>query len=115
MDYQLNGTPYCREIIRWAFDEKELNAVAEVYELTDMFLVVALKDKKEKGVTLEQVKPYIESQVKMEKKAEILMEKANKLLTNKTIENFATAANVTIDSAMAVDFASPYFAAAGPV
>ena len=118
MDYQLNGTPYCREIIRWAFDEKtELNAVApEVYELTDMFLVVALKDKKEKGVmTLEQVKPYIESQVKMEKKAEILMEKANKLLaTNKTIENFATAANVTIDSAMAVDFASPYFAAAGP-
>ena len=118
MDYQLNGTPYCREIIRWAFDEKtELNTVApEVYELTDMFLVVALKDKKEKGVmTLEQVKPYIESQVKMEKKAEILMVKANKLLArNKTIENFATAANVTIDSAIAVDFASPYFAAAGP-
>ena len=85
-----------------------------MYELTDMFLVVALKDKKEKGVmTLEQVKPYIESQVKMEKKAEILMVKANKLLArNKTIENFATAANVTIDSAIAVDFASPYFAAA---
>ncbi len=117
MDYQLNGTPYCREIIRWAFDEKtELNAVApEVYELTDMFLVVALKDKKEKGVmTLEQVKPYIESQVKIEKKAEILMEKADKLLTsNKTIENFAAAANVAIDSALAVDFASPYFAGAG--
>lgn len=118
MDYQLNGTPYCREIIRWAFDEKtELNAVApEVYELTDMFLVVALKDKKEKGVMpLEQVKSYMESQVKMEKKAEILMEKADKLLaSNKTIENFATAAGLTIDSAMAVDFANPYFAAAGP-
>ena len=118
MDYQLNGTPYCREIVRWAFDEKtELNAVApEVYELTDMFLVVALKDKKEKGVMpLEQVKNYIESQVKMEKKAEMLMEKAEKLLaTNKTIETFAAAANLTIDSAMAVDFASPYFAAAGP-
>ncbi len=118
MDYQLNGTPYCREIIRWAFDEKtELNAVApEVYELTDMFLVVALKDKKEKGVMpLEQVKSYMESQVKMEKKAEILMEKADKLLaSNKTIENFASAAGLTIDSAMAVDFANPYFAAAGP-
>jgi peptidyl-prolyl cis-trans isomerase D len=118
MDYQLNGTPYCREIVRWAFDEKtELNAVApEVYELTDMFLVVALKDKKEKGVMpLEQVKNYIESQVRMEKKAEMLMEKAEKLLaTNKTIETFAAAANLTIDSAMAVDFASPYFAAAGP-
>lgn len=118
MDYQLNGTPYCREIVRWAFDEKtELNAVApEVYELTDMFLVVGLKDKKEKGVMpLEQVKNYIESQVKIEKKAEILMEKADKLLaSNKTIEAFATAANLTIDSAMAVDFANPYFAAAGP-
>jgi peptidyl-prolyl cis-trans isomerase D len=118
MDYQLNGTPYCREIIRWAFDEKtELNAVApEVYELTDMFLVVALKDKKEKGaMPLEQVKSYMESQVKMEKKAEILMEKADKLLaSNKTIENFASAAGLTIDSAMAVDFANPYFAAAGP-
>lgn len=118
MDYQLNGTPYCREIVRWAFDEKtELNAVApEVYELTDMFLVVGLKDKKEKGVMpLEQVKNYIESQVKIEKKAEILMEKADKLLaSNKTIEAFATASNLTIDSAMAVDFANPYFAAAGP-
>ncbi|MBR5253780.1 MAG: SurA N-terminal domain-containing protein [Bacteroidales bacterium] len=118
MDYQLNGTPYCREIVRWAFDEKtELNAVApEVYELSDMFLVVALKDKKEKGImTLEQVKPYIESQVKIEKKAEMLMDKADKLLaSNKTIETFASAANLTIDSAMAVDFASPYFAAAGP-
>ena len=118
MDYQLNGTPYCREIVRWAFDEKtELNAVApEVYELTDMFLVVGLKDKKEKGVMpLEQVKNYIESQVKIEKKAEILMEKADKLLaSNKTIEAFAAASNLTIDSAMAVDFANPYFAAAGP-
>ena len=118
MSYQLNGTPYCREIVRWAFDEKtELETVApEVYELSDMFLVVALKDKKEKGImTLEQVKPYIESQVKIEKKAEMLMQKAEKLLaSNKTIENFASAANLTIDSAMAVDFASPYFAAAGP-
>jgi hypothetical protein len=43
------------------------------------------------------------------------MEKADKLLaSNKTIEAFATAANLTIDSAMAVDFANPYFAAAGP-
>lgn len=118
MDYQLNGTPYCREIVRWAFDEKtKLNDVApEVYELTDMFLVVGLKDKKEKGnMSLEQTKNYIESQVKMEKKAEVLMEKANKLLaSNKTIEAFASATNATIDSAMAVDFANPYFAAAGP-
>ncbi len=118
MDYQLSGTPYCREIVRWAFNEdtKVGDVAAEVYQLHDMFVVVGLKDIKEKGILpLEQVKPYIESQVKIEKKAQALMEKAEKLsATNKTIEAFATAAGVTVDSAMAVDFASPYFAAAGP-
>ncbi len=118
MDYQLSGTPYCREIVRWAFNEdtKVGDVSAEVYELEDMFVVVGLKDIKAKGIlTLEQAKPYIESQVKIEKKAQVLMEKADKLsASNKTIESFASAAGVEIDSAMAVDFASPYFAAAGP-
>lgn len=117
-DYQLSGTPYCREIVRWAFnkDTKKDDVAAEVYQLQDMFVVVGLKDIKEKGIlTLEQVKPYIESQVKIEKKAQLLTEKANKLCaSNKTIEAFASAAGVEVDSAMSIDFASPYFAAAGP-
>ncbi|MEE1097601.1 MAG: SurA N-terminal domain-containing protein [Bacteroidales bacterium] len=118
MTYQLNGTPYCREIIRWAFNEetKVGDVAPEVYQLQDMFLVVGLKDVKGKGIlSFEQAKPYIESQVKNEKKAQILMEKAEKLqASNKTLETFAAAASVQIDSAMAVDFASPYFAGAGP-
>jgi hypothetical protein len=37
-----------------------------------MFVVVGVKDIKEKGnLTLEQVKPYIENQVRIEKKAEV--------------------------------------------
>ena len=67
MTYQLNGTPYCREIIRWAFNEetKVGDVAPEVYQLQDMFLVVGLKDVKEKGIlSFEQAKPYIESQVK---------------------------------------------------
>ncbi len=118
MDYQLNGTSYCREIIHWAFNEdtKKNDVAPEVYELTDMFLVVGLKDVKEKGILpLEQVKPYIESQIRIEKKAEQLMDKADKLLaSNKSIETFATAAGVQIDSATGIDFSSSYFAAAGP-
>lgn len=118
MDYQLSGTPYCREIVRWAFnkDTKKGDVAPEVYQLADMFIVVGLKDVKEKGIlSLEQVKPYIESQVKIEKKAQVLMQKAEKLqANNKTIETFATSANSQIDSAMSVDFSSPYFAAAGP-
>ena len=75
-----------------------------------------MKDVKEKGIlSLEQVKPYIESQVKIEKKAQALMQKAEKLqASNKTIETFAASANSQIDSAMSIDFSSPYFAAAGP-
>lgn len=118
MDYQLSGTSYCREIVRWAFnkDTKVGDVAAEVYQLQDMFVVVGLKDIKEKGILpLEQVKPYIESQVKIEKKAEALMQKAEKLqASNKTIEALASSANAQVDSAMSVDFASPYFAAAGP-
>lgn len=118
MSYQLNGTPYCREIIRWAFNEdtKVGDVAPEVYQLQDMFIVVGLKDVKEKGIlSYEQAKPYIESQVKNEKKAEILLDKATKLqATNKSLETFATAASVQIDSASAINFASPYFAGAGP-
>lgn len=118
MSYQLNGTPYCREIVRWAFNEdtKVGDVAPEVYQLQDMFVIVGLKDIKEKGIlTYEQAKPYIESQVKTEKKAQILLDKATKLqASNKNIEAFATAAAVQIDSASAIDFASPYFAGAGP-
>lgn len=118
MSYQLNGTPYCREIIRWAFNEdtKVGDVAPEVYQLQDMFIVVGLKDVKEKGIlSYEQAKPYIESQVKNEKKAEILLDKATKLqASNKSLETFATAASAQIDSASAINFASPYFAGAGP-
>lgn len=81
-----------------------------------MFIVVGLKDVKEKGIlSYEQAKPYIESQVKNEKKAEILLDKATKLqASNKSLETFATAASAQIDSASAINFASPYFAGAGP-
>ncbi|MBQ2387072.1 MAG: SurA N-terminal domain-containing protein [Bacteroidales bacterium] len=118
MSYQLNGTPYCREIIRWAFNEdtKVGDVAPEVYQLQDMFIVVGLKDVKEKGIlSYEQAKPYIESQVKNEKKAEILLDKATKLqASSKSLETFATAASAQIDSASAINFASPYFAGAGP-
>ncbi|MDR1847122.1 MAG: SurA N-terminal domain-containing protein [Bacteroidales bacterium] len=118
MDYQLQGTPYCREIIKWAYNDKTKkgDVAAEVYQLSDMFLVVGLKDIWEKGtLPLDKIKTQLEQQVKLDKKAEKLMEKAEKILSsNKTIEAVATAANVTIDSVSGTSFADPYFAQAGP-
>lgn len=118
MDYQLNGTPYAREIVRWAFnkDTKKGDVAPEIYELTDMFLVVGVKDIKEKGILpLDQVKPYIENMVRMEKKAEILMKKAETLIASeKTIDAIALKENTAVDTAANVSFGDPYFVQAGP-
>ena len=118
MDYQLNGTPYAREIVRWLFN-KETNkgdVAPEVFELTDMFIVVGLKDIKEKGILpLEQVKPFIENMVRLEKKAETLIKKAETLIsTEKTIDAIALKANTKVDTAANVSFGDPYFVQAGP-
>ena len=118
MDYQLNGTPYAREIVRWAFnkDTKKGDVAPEIYELTDMFLVVGVKDIKEKGILpLDQVKPYIENMVRMEKKAEILMKKAETLIASeKTLDKIALKENTAVDTAANVSFGDPYFVQAGP-
>lgn len=119
MDYQLNGTPYAREIVRWAFNEdtKKGDVSPEVYDLSgEMFVVVGVKDIKEKGnLTLEQVKPYIENQVRIEKKAEVLMKKAQTLIsTDKTLDAIAIKANTKVDTAANVSFGDPYFVQAGP-
>lgn len=118
MDYQLNGTPYAREIVRWAFNEdtKKGDVAPEVYELPDMFIVVGLKDIKEKGILpLEQVKPYIENMVRMEKKAEVLIKKAQGLIaSDKTIDAIALKIGTKVDTAANVSFGDPYFVQAGP-
>ncbi|MDR1724782.1 MAG: SurA N-terminal domain-containing protein [Bacteroidales bacterium] len=118
MDFQFQGTPYCREIIKWAFNDKTKkgDVAPEVYQLNDMFLVVGVKNVWEKGtLPLEEIRTQLEPQIKLEKKSEKLMEKANKLLaSNKTIETFATAAALTIDSVSGTSFSDPYFAQAGP-
>lgn len=118
LDHQLSGTPYAREIVRWAFhqDTKKGDVAPEIYELTDMFVVVGVKDiKKEGTLSLEQVKPYIENMVRMEKKAEILIKKAEGLMkSEKTIEGIALKAETEVEIAEDISFGDPYFVQAGP-
>lgn len=125
MSYQLNGTPYAREVVSWAFGDKvkEGELAPEIYELQnvdnfqDMFVVVGLKNIQEKGlIPLETLKenPEFERLVKIDKKAEQLIAKANSLLkSNKTIETYATAAAVMVDTVLGVDFSLPYYGKAG--
>ena len=125
MSYQLDGTPYAREIVSWAYGKKvkEGDVAPEVYELQDidnfrdMFVVVGLKTIQEKGfiplATLKQ-NPEFERLVKIDKKAEQLIAKADNILKGeKTLEGFATKAGVGIDTVANVDFSTPYYGKAG--
>lgn len=125
MSYQLDGTPYAREIVSWAYGKKVKagELASEIYELQDvdnfrdMFVVVGLKSIQEKGfISLETLKKdaNFERLVKIEKKAEQLMAEAENLIkSNKTIENIATKKGVVIDSAYGIDFSTPYYGKAG--
>ena len=125
MSYQLDGTPYAREVVSWAFGKKvkEGEVAPEIYELQnidnfqDMFVVVGLKEIQNKGIMpLESLKknPEFERLVKIDKKAEQLIEKAESLLkSNKTLEAYAEKAGVEIDTVMGVDFSTPYYGRAG--
>lgn len=82
-----------------------------------MFLVVGLKDIQEKGImTLEQLKanPEFAKLVKIEKKATMLIAKANNIMKSaKTIDEFVAQSKTVVDTATGIDFSAPYFAKAG--
>ena len=108
----LAGVPNAREIVRWAFDEKtQMGAVTDqVYECDGMYIVAALKDVFKKGyATLDQVRPMIEQEVRREKKAELLMARAEEAAkVGKDINSIATKLNVVVDTLDSVAFNGNY-------
>ena len=112
MQYSMPGVNDAREIIRWAFDDKtEIDAVADqVYLTNDMYIVPALKDVYKVGyATLDQVRPMIENQVRIEKKAEVLkarLEEAKKAKAN--INAIATQVKGQLDTIDSVSFNAYY-------
>ncbi len=120
MSYRLDGTPYAREVVCWAFSDVKPGEVSNtVYELQDdgaystSFIVIGLKDIRKKGfMSLQQLKdnPQFERVVKMEKKAQMQIEKAEKLLKNANdVQSFATSAKVLVDTITGIDLASYTF------
>ena len=108
MSDNMAGVPNARSIVQWAYNEDtKMGTVADqVYECDGMFVVVALKDVYKKGyATLDQVRPMIESQVRLEKKAQVLMERAaTALKAGQDIASVAVALNVAVDTLEGVSF-----------
>lgn len=108
MSYSIQGINNARSIVQWAFNEKtEAGAVADqIFEADDMYIVAALKDIYKVGyATLDQIRPFIENNVRIEKKAELLkarLEEAKK--ANANISAIATKMNVALDTVDSVSF-----------
>ena len=108
MDDRMAGVTNARSIVQWAYNEDtKMGAVADqVFECDGMFVVVALKDVYKKGyATLEQARPMIEQQVRLEKKAQILMDRATSAVNaGKDIQSIAVALNAPVDTLDSVAF-----------
>ena len=113
MSNNLSGIGNARSIVQWAYNEDtKVGAVADqVYECDGMFVVVALKDVFKKGfATLEQVRPMIEQAVRLDKKAEVLMARADEAVkAAQDITSIAVKLNTTVDTIDSVSFADYYF------
>ena len=108
MDDRMAGVANARSIIQWAYNEdtKVGDVADQVYECDGMFVVVALKDIYKKGIaTLEQVRPMIEQQVRVEKKAQILMDRASAAVkSGQDIQSVAVALNAPVDTLDSIAF-----------
>ena len=107
-----------REIIRWIFDDNtKKGAVSDVFSLENTYVVVVLKDIYPEGymsLEQEQIKNYIESIVKRDKKAEkleeIFKEQISKL---KTLEAISEYNEIQLNT-LTVSFADRNFGYYGP-
>lgn len=112
MTNQLQGVNNARSIVQWAFNEKtKVGDVADqVFEADNMYVVATLKDVYKKGYpTLDQVRSMIEPQVRIDKKAEVLMARAEEAKAAKDINAIATKLNAVVDSIDSVSFNDYFF------
>lgn len=111
MQYGIAGVSNAREIVKWAYDEKTVkgDVAAQVFQGDDMYIVAALKDVYAVGyASLDQVRPMIENQVRIEKKAEILKARLEEAKGNGNINAIAAKCNAVLDTIDSVSFNDYY-------
>lgn len=72
-DRNLNNLQGAREVIRWAFNDASEGNVSPVFELDNSYIVATMKKKYEEGTaSLDQVRAQVMTQVRNDKKAEMI-------------------------------------------
>ncbi len=111
---RISVIPQSRQIVRWAFNEK-VDAVSDVFECGEQFIVAVVTESNEKGYTpLSKVSQQIRSELIREKKAELMMAGLSaKIAEGKSLEDLAKELDVEVREADNVTFASYSFGSAG--
>ncbi len=106
--------PQSRQIVRWAF-ENDKEAVSDVYDCNNQFVVATVTEVLEKGYRpVEKVSEQIKAELIREKKADLMIEKLNaQIAKTPSIEALAAAIGGEVKSAPAVNFAAYQFGVAG--
>jgi peptidyl-prolyl cis-trans isomerase D len=106
-DKTVTGLDQPRELVRWAYTAKK-DDVSKPFTFGDKYVVAYLVGIKEKGtLPLDDVREQATAGARKEKKAAMLIEKFNKVLSSgKTIEEVAKELNLQVQTAANVSFSS---------
>ena len=114
LETTLPGLEDAREIVRWAY-ESEKNAVSQIFDLNERYIIAALTNVKEKGFApLNTVSTEIEVAIKKQKKLDLLADRINEMISDATsIEAVGTALGVPVNEAAQVRLSNPYLSNVG--
>jgi peptidyl-prolyl cis-trans isomerase D len=110
MDFIVSGLGQSRELVSWAY-KADKGAVSGVISLEDRYVVAVLTGIREAGtISLAEVKPQVEAEVRRLKKADQI---AAKLGAPKTLQAAAQATNQPVMTAAGVGFTNGFIASLG--
>ena len=104
----INNVKKAREAVRWVFENKE-GAISDIFEVENQIIAVAVDKHNAEGYrSVESVRPQLLSELRKEKKGDILVAEMN----GKTMDQLATE-GFRIDTVRNINFASTYAGAIG--
>lgn len=114
-DKAIAGLPDAREVVRWAFNAKKED-ISDVFSVGDKYIVGVLMQIKEKDkANFEDVKERVEGDFRKEKKAEMLIEKANTAMTGVTkLQDLSTKLQTPVTPLTGQTFENSNIAYVGP-
>ena len=104
----INNVKKAREAVRWVFENKE-GAISDIFEVENQIIAVAVDKHNAEGYrSVESVRPQLLSELRKEKKGDILVAEMNgKTMAQLSAEGFR------IDTVRNISFASTYAGAIG--